>query len=298
MGRGFAFFGDRGLLAAHGIGHRLRLALGPDAVGLEFGVDLLGVARRCIGGRLLPFGVKPFGRVVASLRGKGGVHFPIVAADELADFFLAFHHHRQRGCLHPAHGGQEEAAIARVERRHGARAVDADQPVGLGAATRGVGQRQHLGIGAQGAKAVADGLRRHGLQPQAAHRLAQGLGATGVLLDQAKDQLALTPGIAGVDEFVHVLALGLFDDGIEPRLGFVHRLQVEVRRNHRQVGKTPFAALDVKFLWRLDFHQVADGTGDDVAVVLEMLVVLFEFARHGRERLDDVLRYGRLLGNY
>jgi hypothetical protein len=50
-------------------------------------------------------------------------------------------------------------------------------------------------------EAVADGLRRHALQPQAAHRLVQrALGAGGVLLDEAEDELALAPGVAGVDQ--------------------------------------------------------------------------------------------------
>ena len=37
----------------------------------------------------------------------------------------------------------------RIEGGHGARAVDADQPVGFGAADRGIGQPLHFGAGAQ-----------------------------------------------------------------------------------------------------------------------------------------------------
>jgi hypothetical protein len=119
---------------------------------------------------------------------------------------------------------------------------------------------------------------RHALQPQALDGLAQRLGATGVLLDQAEDQLALAPRVAGVDEFGHVLALGLLDHRVQAALGLVHGLEVEVRRDHRQVGKAPLAALDVELLGRLDLHQVAHGAGDHVAVVLEVVVVLFELA--------------------
>ena len=73
-------------------------------------------------------------------------------------------------------------------------------------------------------KTIAYGLRRHGLQPQAADRLAQRLGATGVLFNQAEDEFALAPGVAGVNQLAHVFALGEFDYGVQARFGFVHRL--------------------------------------------------------------------------
>jgi len=133
----------------------------PEAVGAGLGVVAF-----------LELRVEPLAQVQASLGGKAGVHLPVVAHDELADLLLALHHQRQRGRLHPADGGQEEPAALRVERRHGARAVDAHQPVGLAPAARGVGQAAHLRVAAQVGKAVADGLRRHALQPQAANGFA------------------------------------------------------------------------------------------------------------------------------
>ena len=160
---------------------------------------------------------------MTGLRGKTGVDFPVVAADEFADFFFALDHQGQRRRLHPADGGQKEAAALRVKRRHRPRAVDADQPVGLRAAARGVGQALHLRIAAQLVKAVANGLRRHRLQPQPLHGFAQRLGTASVLLNQAKNQLALAPGVAGVDEGADVFALGQFDHGVEAGFGFFDR---------------------------------------------------------------------------
>ena len=106
-----------------------------------------------------------------------------------------------------AHGGQK-AAVARVEGRHGARAVDADQPVGLRAAARGAIEALHLRVAAQVVETVA---RIAWGVMLCSHRRLIGLpaapGAACVLLDQAEDQFALAPGVAGVDEFGHVLAL-------------------------------------------------------------------------------------------
>ena len=155
----------------------------------------------------------------------------------------------------------------------------------------------HLRIGAQGSKAVANGLGRHALQPQARDRFAQWFCATGVLLDQAKDQFAFAARIAGVDDLVHVTALGKFDHRVQARLGLVHGFEVKVRGDHRQVGKAPLAALDVIFFGCLYLQQMADGTRHHISVALEIFVVLFELARSRGQRPDDVLGYGRLFCN-
>ena len=257
LGGGLGFFFYRGGLVVHRLHHALGSGFAPQALGFDFGV---GAGFNVFGGGFFDCWVKPFARVLARLRAKGGVHFPVVAALEGADFFFALHHHGQRGRLHTAHGGQEEAAIAAVESRHGAGAVDAHQPVGFGAAAGGIGQGAHLFVAAQLVKAIANGLRRHGLQPQAPHGLVQRLArATGVLLNQTEDELALAPRVAGVDELAHVFALGLLDHGRQARLGFVDGLEVEVRRNHGQVRKAPLATLDVVRLGRRNLDQMAHG---------------------------------------
>ncbi|MNL12260.1 hypothetical protein D3C87_1331230 [compost metagenome] len=188
----------------------------------------------------------------------------------MLDLLLALHHDRQRRGLHPAHRGQEETAALAVERGHRPRAVDADQPVGLRPAARGIGQRHHFLVVAQLRKPVADGLRRHRLQPQPAHRLL-GLG---LLRDQAEDQLPLAPRIAGVDQAGHVLALDQPVQHLQPRLGLLDRAQVEMRRNHRQIGEAPLAALDLVVVRRGNLHEVAHGRRQHVVIALEVLVVL------------------------
>ena len=118
------------------------------------------------------------------------------------------------------------------------------------------------------------------------------------MLDQAENQFAFTPSVAGVDQGGDVLALGEFDYGIQTALGLLNGLEVEVRRDDRQIRKAPFAAFDVKFFWGLDFHQMADRTRDDIGVVLKMVVMLFELTRHRGECAHDVLRDRRLFGDH
>ena len=117
------------------------------------------------------------------------------------------------------------------------------------------------------------------------------------VLNQAEDQFPLAARVTGVDQCRHILALGLFDHRAQAALGLVDGLQVKVRRDDRQVGKAPLAALDVVLLGRLDLDQVTDRAGDDIAVALEVVVVFLEFARHGREGPNDVLCHRWLFCN-
>ena len=68
-------------------------------------------------------------------------------------------------------------------------------------------------------------------------------------------------------------------------------MQVEVRRNHRQVIEAPLAALDLVLFGRGDLEQVTYRRRDDRIVGFEIAVVLRETA----ERLGDVVGDGRLL---
>jgi hypothetical protein len=138
------------------------------------------------------------------------------------------------------------------------------------------------------------GLRRHALQPESLDGFAMGLVAIGVLQDQAEDELAFAPRVAGVDDGAHVLALDEPDDGVQARLGLVDGCHIEVRWHHRQLGEAPLAALDVVVFRRLDLHQMTHGGGHHVVVVLEVVGVLFEFALAGCQRAHDVLRHAGL----
>ena len=105
--------------------------------------------------------------------------FPVVAAHELADLFLALHHQRQRGRLHAAHGGQEKppsrlnAVMARVPLMPTSQSASGR--------LRAAWARPAICCSVRCVKAFADGLRRHALQPQALDRLARGTGLPALL---------------------------------------------------------------------------------------------------------------------
>ncbi len=100
---GLGFLGHRRRLALGGRGDRVGLGLRPDAVGALLGI--LGV--------LLERGVEPLALVLAGLGVERAADLPVVARDDvLADLLLALHDDGQRGRLHAADGGQEEAAVA------------------------------------------------------------------------------------------------------------------------------------------------------------------------------------------
>ena len=107
----------------------------------------------------------------------------------------------------------------------------------------------------------ADGRRRHGLQPEP----FDGLLRLGKSDDVAENQFALAPGVAGIDQRVHVGAFDQLFEDLEPRLAFLNRQQVEMRRDDRQAFESPLAARGLDAFRRHDGEQMADRRRKDVA---------------------------------
>ena len=118
-----------------------------------------------------------------------------------------------------------------------------------------------------------------------------GLSGLGVADDVAENQLAFAPGVTGVDERVHVLALDQFDQQPEPRLGFLDGLEVEVRRDDGQIRQGPLAALDLELLRHGQFQQMPDCRRKDLVVALVEVILFLETA----QRLGDVAGDRRFL---
>ena len=267
------------LLLGDGAGPAANLV--PDGFGLGLIEQPLGAG--VLVGALAESRVEPAAVVLAGPHVEIRVDLEIRARFEGADPLVALDQDGQRRRLHAADGRELEAAELGVERRHGPRGVDAHQPVALGAGKRGLGQRHHVLVAPQVVEGVADGFRGHGLEPQA----ADGLLGAGELGEVAEDEFALAAGVAGVDDLVHVLAGHQALEQLEAALApLVNRGQLELVGDDGQGVEGPLprlasAALDDALrLAQLD--QVADGGGDDVAVVLEVVVLLFEGRGRGR----------------
>src|SRR5262249_2560640 len=124
-------------------------------------------------------------------------------------------------------------------------------------------------------------------QPQALDRLL----ALRVTHDVAEDQLSLAPRVAGVDQTGNVLALEQLDEQLEAFFGALDRLEIEVRRDHRQIRERPLAALDLDTLGRNELEQMAYRRRKHVFAALVVITV----ARESPECAGDVVRHGRLL---
>ena len=119
---------------------------------------------------------------------------------EFLNLVLAIDHDGQRWCLHSPQRSDSAAASAAKSQRKCARGVDAYQPIRLVAASRRARQRLHLRIAAQSGEPVADGLRRHRLQPET----SDGLFGPGILDNVAEDQFAFPARVAGIDDLRNI----------------------------------------------------------------------------------------------
>src|SRR5207247_2196041 len=158
--------------------------------------------------------IEPAPGVLAGPCGKPGVHFPVASRREGADFLLALHQDGERRGLHAADGSEVKAPFLGIEGGHCPSAVDAHQPIGLGAALGGIGEWQQFPIRAQAVEAVADRLRRHRLQPEALDRLFDAR----VLDDVAEDQLALT-SLLFISRSSRLSRCSLFSSGASSKCG-------------------------------------------------------------------------------
>ncbi len=144
--------------------------------------------------------------------------------------FTIDNNHQGR-CLYPAYGRQVETAALAVERGHRASAVDTHQPVCFATAARCIGQGLHFLVASQMGKSVSDRCRCHRLQPQPRGRLGSFCG----LGDKTENELAFTPGVAGIDQLGYVFAFDQFGQHLEPRFALGNRIQLKVWRNDREM---------------------------------------------------------------
>ena len=253
-------------------------------------LDLAHDLRRLVLGDALAAEVAA-GVAARLVRRELGLHEPVRLGLEVADRLLALDEQSERGRLHPAQGHGAVERRPEPDRR-GAGGVHPHQPVGLRArAGRGLELGQLL-PGAQAGEGLLDRLARHRVEPQPLNGLLHLRG----LVDVGEDQLALAPGVAGVHHHVHVLARHQPVDRVQLLLrALVVGDELELLGDDRQVREAPLLQLRVICLGLGEPHQVPDRPGDQVAVALQVGLVLRLFEAAWQRR-RDVAPDGRFLG--
>ena len=193
---------------------------------------------------------------------------------ESVDFRFPLYNQRQRGRHHTAN--IQRAVIENGEKPRG---VDAHQPVGLAAAER---RRIEIVVCAavfERFKALADRRIFHRRDPQALHRLV----AFVEQIDRAEDGLALTPGVAGVDDLAHIRPVHeRVEQGkllcLVPGNGILPAL-----RQDGQIVIAPFGILFVVGGGFGQLGQMPKAPGHDVAAAHKITVPALVGTKNGGE---------------
>jgi len=202
---------------------------------------------------------------------------------------FAVHQQRQGGRLHPARRPCAALLAALQALGQGAGGVHANQPIRIGAAFGGAAQALQVSAGAQCLEAPANGLRRHGLQPQPLHRLLHAQKVHHL----AEDQLAFAPGIAAVHHALHIRPLQQLRDGADAVALPLLLLQLEALGDDGQNVERPALELLVNLIGLQQLEEMPHREGDQVVRALPP-AVLFAEAAQGRR---DVPGHAGLFGD-
>ena len=234
---GFLF--DRACLAGATFLDGLGFDLVPDAFGTHVRIVRIFLVIR----------IEPAAAVLAGLHIKIAVDFPIRPRFKRADLFLPSDHQSQGRRLHTTNGCPLKAAVARIEGRHGAGAIDPHKPVTLRAAQSSAFERNHITPFAKASEGILDGLIGHGLHPETLN----GLLHFADLLHEIEDQLSFATGITSVDDRFDVFA---FHEALEEAQSVLGLLDWLEAKFVRQDGKTFEFPLSLR---HFELHQVTDG---------------------------------------
>ena len=121
----------------------------------------------------------------------------------------------------------------------------------------------------------------------------KGFLTSGLIVDQAEDQFAFTPGISGTDKACDIRSL---HQGLQNLVLFLGALRDFIQpafRQDRKVFKPPFGKAFIIAFRRGKLHQMADTPADQVSAAFQVAVPAFVCADHPGQGLS----YTGLLGN-
>ncbi len=271
-------------------------ALG-DEFGLLFIPDALGAAVGLVFA-LLKGEVDPLSFVFSGGDAEVTVDFGVRGGFESLDFLFALREDGEGGSLNATSGGDIKTTVAGAEAGQGASGVEANEPVGFGAALCGIGEIGHFLTFAEAGPGVLDRTGGHGLHPEALY----GFIDLPVIHDVLEDEFTFAAGITGVYDLGDVFFTSELEDVLEAAFGLLDRLEGEFRGDGGKDIELPREVLTIGSGGHFELDEVTDGGGDHGLVVLEILGItglslLLEFPESFGEGFGEIRGNGGLLSD-
>ena len=188
------------------------------------------------------------------------------------DLRFPLHQQRKRGRYHAPH---VQGAVVHHGKQAGG--VDAHQPVRLAAAEGGGVEVVVLRAVAEIVKALKDRRILHGGDPEPLYALA----AVVEIIRRAEDQLALAPGVAGVDDLANVLSVHEGAKGVHLLLLVPRHGILPAFRQDGQVLPSPFSVLFVVGVCVRKLRKMPEAPGDEIAATRKKAVLAPACAKNG-----------------
>ena len=194
------------------------------------------------------------------------------------DFRLSFYKKRQRR-------GHDAPHIERRAVKHGKEpcCIDPYDPIRTGAAKSRVIQPVIVLAGTEMRKALPDRFVLHTGNPKPLHRLL----AFRVVIYQAKDQLALAPGVGGAHNAFHALVLHKPAEKIKLLFLVLRHSIFPALRQDRKILMAPLAVLLAVGVRLRQLQKVPEAPAHKIAAALQIPVFLFLCAQNRRQGHGD-----------
>ena len=197
---------------------------------------------------------------------------------EIRDLGVALHQQIQGRCLDAAHG--QGLVVQHGEKPGG---VDAHQPIGFRPAQGRLIQRVIVRSRFQVCKAVPDGAVLHTGNPEALERLLTACH----LIDETENEFTLAPGVSGANQAGHVGVLHQGAQNVKLLLFLVGDDVLPHFWEDRQILIAPFFETLVISASVGKGHQMPNAPAHQIAVSLQISVVLFRSPDHARNAAGD-----------
>ena len=161
--------------------------------------------------------------------------------------------------------------------------IDSDEPVRPLTAACGGKEVVVLFAIPQFTKALFDGVVLHRGNPKSVGRLL----ASGRLVDIAEDKLALTPGVAGVDNIGYIGTVHQLFQRFKLAVFIPWDFILPVGRNNRKVVVSPLGVLFIISVGIGEFRQMTEAPGHDIITTFDVTVLAVLHTENGGDTHSD-----------